>query len=1094
MARPKSSVGKKVIKRTPKEYPDHLPSRTLTQEHCDWLEPFQDEYASHVGKKGAPDSAFHWVRSTITNQFLDYWFPTLSKQIREEFRPWIGTSINSRFNNVSNSPNVTDPLESGKAPSSAMYLWTRENQAMVDESWAAECMQNPKLINNPGKRRSHVSTLWGGLTAAQKQPYMQRYAELKAEFANRKVPTEQQQKFFNDLVKKQSSVARGAERQSAVFVLTTLATAIDGVLTIKQVGSPLANQFLKTDEAHTMMDMIGGFLNESIGSLERQCEGDPPVAVTPVRNENMRPLIPDVSEHHPTLQLMRSMIRTTISAIWQLHGGIGPVPYKEIVDAMEEGDYSWIPQECLPKDAALKESGYFTVKESLVWLRHLALWKFGASPTTFRFTKTYSLNRSPLSGSEVSHRVPTTRNNKPAWISTFDAPINYPQNVHPVSYPRASWEYLYFIKKDIIGLEHWAGLPSRSASDETPADSISPDESATLDEMFAGSREDICGTVNRLVNALRKHESLLPVWDAEGLWKNIDGRTTVPTALPFVQPIGLNVGLLFWRQEWLPGEYFQRLKLGRELSRIDYVESWLDSVLEEIARHARSGTLIGGKNGIVWAARLVIKITANAAALTQGTGVTFRVPLPANCDPKHLGSTTLGIALEWANDLAGAIEKSIEILEVSWPERSRPEDVELDKAEDTQDPLDPKDSVDPGDTFDPEPPSTSRRRPLSDAQGNPANNKGPNPLSDEENDSRGDQAMDHGEGQAKKGKGKEKEDGEKSVKRKRTEAKRARTLGEFTKLDVDFDIEVAANRTLGLAAPLVIKPHSDAAKKYLKKNERFESKWKAELQEAETKFVALKNELMQQYKDGIECPNSTPEQRRAKYSKTVDNWTDKDSIFDVLLELIPLEIPSFPPDALRSEINGYISKLTDSMTSWQEASDEWNTSYVVSTIQQGAIAASMHGQQYPGLVFAIAIHGNMVAEAQGWYKSTGVEHREQIFKYFSGGCSLLKHIQKFEEAGTMPELDIGTVQYLRTKICNTLQATSPSQSPLETGAFDVLLARRAEDYTPKTKRLDTLHRAVIDSSTLDYIYEQPQEAATHQAKIRRRRRRIQNRK
>ncbi|QRV77995.1 integrase core domain protein [Ceratobasidium sp. AG-Ba] len=79
-------------------------------------------------------------------------------------------------------------------------------------------------------------------------------------------------------------------------------------------------------------------------------------------------------------------------------------------------------------------------------------------------------------------------------------------------------------------------------------------------------------------------------------------------------------------------------------------------------------------------------------------------------------------------------------------------------------------------------------------------------------------------------------------------------------------------------------------------------------------------------------------------------------------------------------------------------------------------------------------------------------------------------------------------------LSNTLQATSQSQSLQETGAFDVLLARRAEDYTSKTKRLDTLHRAVIDASTLDYIYEQPQEAATHQARIRRRRRRIQNRK
>ncbi|QRW12207.1 Retrotransposon gag protein [Ceratobasidium sp. AG-Ba] len=87
-------------------------------------------------------------------------------------------------------------------------------------------------------------------------------------------------------------------------------------------------------------------------------------------------------------------------------------------------------------------------------------------------------------------------------------------------------------------------------------------------------------------------------------------------------------------------------------------------------------------------------------------------------------------------------------------------------------------------------------------------------------------------------------------------------------------------------------------------------------------------------------------------------------------------------------------------------------------------------------------------------------------------------------------LELGT----RIGTCNTLQATSQSQSLQETGAFDVLLARRAEDYTAKTKRLDTLHRAVIDASTLDYIYEQPQESATHQARIRRRRRRIQNRK
>ncbi|QRW12464.1 hypothetical protein RhiLY_11463 [Ceratobasidium sp. AG-Ba] len=79
-------------------------------------------------------------------------------------------------------------------------------------------------------------------------------------------------------------------------------------------------------------------------------------------------------------------------------------------------------------------------------------------------------------------------------------------------------------------------------------------------------------------------------------------------------------------------------------------------------------------------------------------------------------------------------------------------------------------------------------------------------------------------------------------------------------------------------------------------------------------------------------------------------------------------------------------------------------------------------------------------------------------------------------------------------LSNTLQAMSQSQSLQEMGAFDVLLARRAKDYNPKTKRLDTLHRAVVNASTLDYIYKQPQEAATHQAKIQCQRHCIQNRK
>ncbi|QRV91932.1 Transposase family tnp2 [Ceratobasidium sp. AG-Ba] len=111
-------------------------------------------------------------------------------------------------------------------------------------------------------------------------------------------------------------------------------------------------------------------------------------------------------------------------------------------------------------------------------------------------------------------------------------------------------------------------------------------------------------------------------------------------------------------------------------------------------------------------------------------------------------------------------------------------------------------------------------------------------------------------------------------------------------------------------------------------------------------------------------------------------------------------------------------------------------------------------------------------------------------------AALQSGTEQAQQQGTLAQF-IAQCQTAYTQLYG-IHATSHSQSLSETGAFETLLARQVEDYNPKTKRLDAAHRAVVDASTLDYVYEPPQAEATHQArdqaKIRRRYRRIKNRR
>ncbi|KAG8715275.1 hypothetical protein FRC08_010771 [Ceratobasidium sp. 394] len=665
------------------EYPSDLPSRKLTFDHCEWLNDYQIEYESRVGKRGAKDSAYAWVRSTIGPKFLDKFFPTLSPAIRERFKPYIDKVINTRFNNNAHpkSKNLFDPTVFGKL-TRLEHLWGRENQDQVDKVWIPMIKEKPELRGRVDKFRSVVCDLFKVLPDDVRELYSQKFQDRKRDMQSGTVPEDQKAQYVGHLMKKVDAMFREAERQAGVFFEGNLGVVTNGLLDIHRISTPLGKAFLTSEQGISSHALVQGWLITNLDTFDAR--PIPARAVIPVREEGMRPQLPDRTEHRPTLQLTRSWVRTVFASVYQLTGGANRVPYKEIEDAIANGDYSWIPKECIPEGAPFKEPGYMTLEQTLVWLDKFEGWRLGSK--TFYFTQVYTVDRKAKpSVDQASSREPATRNGVPVWLAKYTAPVTAPQNVRPVYYPSRSWDYFYYLQDGrgassdpALGRDHWNGLPSRTESDMPLPGQIGAEEREAIDRTFAGCADEVRKTVRDLIDAVNKMETVAPVWTDHGLWTKPEDNpvNTLPRVLPMFEPSNLT-GLSYWLDFWLDIAYFMAPKAGLEFSRLDYLEAWLVEQLKcGPSFHEKSGTLVGGWNGIVWIVRAILKVLANAGATVSSLGVEPGSPLPAGYDPRRLGIAYFEHALEWVKTWADAIKSCTIVLEPSSAERWQPADFE----------------------------------------------------------------------------------------------------------------------------------------------------------------------------------------------------------------------------------------------------------------------------------------------------------------------------------------------------------------------------------------------------------------------------------
>ncbi|KAF8594239.1 hypothetical protein BDV93DRAFT_565640 [Ceratobasidium sp. AG-I] len=421
---------------------------------------------------------------------------------------------------------------------------------------------------------------------------------------------------------------------------------------------------------------------------------EPAPAVCPMSFENKHPVIPDIEETDMLLPLCRSLVRTYWTATWQRQGGGGRVPHSEI-----EGDpNAWVDPDRCPAGVPFQDPSRLSISSALAWIKHLRGWQTEDFPekNLFCFKRVYTSNLDDFPPCpEASERIVSERNGKLVWLATYSDYVKGAQNSKPIYYPPSSWSYFYFLQSGQgptnadAGPDHWNGLPSRSEDDVIHSNALfSDEENELVTSWFKDCDDDVKSLVENLMKAVTVMEDRVPVWTELGLWERADGEVNkLPLLLPYTAPGDLNgAGLDYLQAFWMQYEYTLPPHKTAKRNALFFLEEWLEEALEAPPScHIRSKTLIGGKNGVVWVVRCLLRCLASIGAVLPTTKVSAPVPKPDLFDTLRIAVNDWERAKLWCNMWLSAITQTNIVLCLSSDERRQPVE-EPSSAEDIDNP------------------------------------------------------------------------------------------------------------------------------------------------------------------------------------------------------------------------------------------------------------------------------------------------------------------------------------------------------------------------------------------------------------------------
>ncbi|KAF8593629.1 hypothetical protein BDV93DRAFT_516423 [Ceratobasidium sp. AG-I] len=676
-------------KNTPAPDPD-LPSKTLEPAHAQWLEQYKTVYCSRVTVKGTrTDPATDWVKDNITQPFINEFFPQLTPDQKARFTILIWRSLYNWLNNNTSKPDQIAKKNSTIARFCTQWVWAADYKDHVDQEWRKNCNGNASLLQNIGARRSFVLKLFQSQPPEVKRTYKEKCADMKAKSKLRgELDAESTEEVMKDALRRLAALGRELENSAGLYLVASVAGRVGNMMQVKQAGSPLGLAFLDGPAGRKSGALLGDWLLEH----EDHCAdgGDPGPAVCPSSFENQHPVIPDAEADEIVLALGRSLVRTYWTAMWQREGGAGRVPYSEI----EKESQRWVDPARCPLGVPFQDPARMLLTHALAWIKHLQGWQVRnvLQENLFFFKRilTSGLDDYPRCP-EASERTETERNGKPVWLVTYSNYVEAPQNSKPISYPPASWSYFYYLQSGhgpsdpSVGPNHWNGLPSWSEDEIVHSNARFGTDEFELTAAWFKDCDEARDLINHLMEAVNVMGDKIPLSTDLGIWERGAGEPhELPLLLPYLAPGDLSgAGLAYLSEFWMPFEYSLLFNQTDPKNTLGYLETWLDKALtNRPSYHLRSKTLVGGKNGVIWIIRSLIRCLASIGAILPSIPVSAPTPPPAKYDDTRIATNDWTRAILWCNMWLSALTQSNITLGTSCDERRKPEEEILPEAAD----------------------------------------------------------------------------------------------------------------------------------------------------------------------------------------------------------------------------------------------------------------------------------------------------------------------------------------------------------------------------------------------------------------------------
>ncbi|KAF8593496.1 hypothetical protein BDV93DRAFT_566489 [Ceratobasidium sp. AG-I] len=671
---------KKRTKNTPAPDPD-LPSKTLQPAHTQWLEQYKVVYRSNVTTKGTRTRpATEWVKNNILQPFIDEFFSNLTEDQKTRYKVLVWRSLYNWLNNSTSSSDKVAKMNPPTFRICKQWVWSADHRDFVDQEWRKKCGGDNSLLNNIGARRSFTLKLFQSQSAEVQRTYVEKCADMKAKAKMRgELDANSTKEVMKDALRKITALGRELETKAGLYLVANVAGRVGNMMQVKQAGSPLGIAYLDGPAGRKSGALLGDWL------LEQEDQGgdggDPSPAVCPLSFENKHPVIPDIDSDEMLLPLCRSFVRTYWSAIWQRQGGGGKVPYSEIEKAPEQ----WVDPARCPPGVVFQDPAQLLISPALDWITHLRGWQTTGFPEEklFCFKRVYTPGIKDFpSCPEASERVESERSGKPVWLVTYSTYPKSAQNSRPIHYPPPSWSYFYFLQSGQgpsdakAGPDHWNGLPSRLEDEPSNQNAVfSSEEIELVRSWFKDCDDDVKALVEALMKAVADMEDKVPVWTDLGIWEKAgDDVHTLPWLFPYLAPGDRSrAGFDYLNEFWMPQEYSLPFFKTDDRNTLAYLENWFDLALTSAPScHLRSKTLVGGKNGVIWIARALLRCLGTIGAVIPDAKVSAPTPVPTLFNVKRISVNDWEHAQQWCTMLLSSITDSNILLAWSCDERRQP--------------------------------------------------------------------------------------------------------------------------------------------------------------------------------------------------------------------------------------------------------------------------------------------------------------------------------------------------------------------------------------------------------------------------------------